>query len=83
MNIPMHTSNVIKSSNFLICISFNFRTIHFLIIHSNIYEKIDSNLLINNQIQSHDIMKARSNNQLSILRLNVDPKQNIVFFTMI
>ena len=68
MNIPTHTSNVTKYLNFLISISFKFRTIFFnYYIHSNIDEAIESSLLINNQIHSHNI---RTNNYMSILRVN-------------
>ena len=39
----------------------------FQVLHSNINEKIESSLLINNQIHSHN---TRTNNQMSILRVN-------------
>ena len=39
----------------------------FQLFHSNIDEEIESNLLINNQIHSHN---TRTNNQMSILRVN-------------
>ena len=39
----------------------------FHLLHSNIDEEIDSSLLINNKIHSHNI---RTNNHMSILRLN-------------
>ena len=39
----------------------------FQVLHSNIDEKIESSLLINNQIHSHN---TRTNNQMSILRVN-------------
>ena len=67
MNIPMHTSNVTKYSNFLISISFKFRTIFLKWLHSNIDEEIESSLLTNNHVHSHN---TRTNNQMSILRLN-------------
>ena len=39
----------------------------FQVLHSNIDEEIKSNLLINNQIHSHN---TRTNNKMSILRVN-------------
>ena len=68
MNIPTHTSNVTKYSNFLISRSFKFRTIFFKYYTPiNIDEEMESSYLINNQIHSHN---ARTNNQVSILRVN-------------
>ena len=68
MNIATHTSNVTKYSNFLISISFKFRTIFFnYYTSSNIDEEIKSSLLINNQILGYN-MSAK--NQMSILRVN-------------
>ena len=76
MNIPTHTSNVTKYSNFLISISFKFRTIFFQLLHSNIDEEIESSLLINNQIDSHN---TRPKNQMSILRVNRSKTKHCVF----
>ena len=39
----------------------------FQVLHSNIDDEIESSLLINNQIHSHN---TRTNNQMSILRVN-------------
>ena len=39
----------------------------FQVLHSDIDEEIESSLLINNQIHSHN---TRTNNQMSILRVN-------------
>ena len=41
---------------------------NFQLLHSNINEEIESSLLINNQIHSHN---TRTNNQMSILRVNI------------
>ena len=49
------------------------------LLHSIIDEEIQSSLLINNQIRSHN---TRTNNQMSILD-RIDLKQNIVSFTMV
>ena len=51
----------------------------FQLLHSNIDEEIELSLLINNQIHSQN---TRTNNQMSILRLNRS-KRNIVYFTMV
>ena len=69
LNIQTHTSNVIKSLNSycLISIRVKFRTTFFQLLHSNIDEEIESSLLVNNQIHSHN---TRINNQMSILRVN-------------
>ena len=66
MNITTPTSNVTKSKNFLISISIKFRTTFFNY-YSNIDEEIESSLLVNDQIHSHN---TRSNNHMSILRVN-------------
>ena len=66
MNIQTHTSNVTKYSNFLIS-KLQVSNYVFQVLHSNIDEEIKSSLLINNQIHSHN---TRTNNQMSILRLN-------------
>ena len=68
MNIPTHTSNVTKYSNFLISISFKFRTIFFNY-YTPILMKKQSRvyLLI---IKFIAIIQLRTNNQMSILRVN-------------
>ena len=66
MNIPMHTSNVTRYSNFPISMSFEFQTIFFKY-YTPILMKKQSSLLINNQIHSHN---TRTNNQMSILYVN-------------
>ena len=53
----------------------------FQVLHYNIDEEIESSLLVNNQIHSHN---TRTNNQMSILRVNIIPSQwydNMEFFT--
>ena len=68
MNIPTHTSNVTKYSDFLISIyKLQVSNYIFQLLHSNIDEEIESSLCINNQIPSHN---TRTNNQMSILRVN-------------
>ena len=66
MHIPTHTPNVIKYSNFLISISFNFRTIFFNYLTPILIKK-QSRVYLFNQIHSHN---TRTNNQMSILRVN-------------
>ena len=61
MNILTHTSNVTKSLN-LQALNNAFKLLHF-----NVGEEIESRLLVNNQIHGHN---TRSNNQMSILRVN-------------
>ena len=72
MNIPTHTSNVIKSLNFLISISFKFRTIFFnyytpilMKKQSRVYLLIIEFIAI---IKSHQPTKEL--NQPSIIRVN-------------
>ena len=68
MNMPTNPSNVKKSSNFPISITFKFRTIYsFQLLHFNIDETIEPNLLVNTEIHSHD---TRSNKQITILCVN-------------
>ena len=74
MNIPTHTSNVTRYSNFLISVSFKFRIVFFK--YNTPILKLKQS--INNQIHSHS---TRTNNQMSILRVNRS-KQNIVSFTI-
>ena len=66
MNVPKHTSNVTIYSNFQI-IKLQVSNYIFQVLNSNIDEEIESSLLINNQIHSHN---TRTNNQVSILRVN-------------
>ena len=66
MNIPTHTSNVIRSSNLLISTICKIR-IDFQLLYLCIDEEIESYLPINHQIHNHD---TRSNNQMRILRVN-------------
>ena len=66
MNIPTHTSNVTKSINFLISISYQVSNNIFQLLHCNIVDEIELSLLANNQIHGRN---ARSNIQRSILRL--------------
>ena len=47
----------------------------FQVLHSNIDEEMESSLLINNQIHSHN---TRTNNQMSILRMNISKKKHCV-----
>ena len=67
MNIPTHTSNVTRYSNFLISIMLQVSNYIFQVLHSNIDKEIESSLLFNNQIHSHN---TRTSNQMSILLLN-------------
>ena len=48
----------------------------FQVLHSNIDEDIESNLLVNNQIHNHN---TRTNNQMSILRVNRSKTKYCVF----
>ena len=68
MNIPTHTSNVTRYSNFLISISFKFRNI-FLKYYTPILMKKQSRvyLLIVRFIAT---IQLRTNNQMNILRMN-------------
>ena len=68
MNIQTHTSNVIKSVNFSIRISFKFRTTFFNYYTPILLEKQSRVYLhVDNQIHSRN---TRSNNHMSILRVN-------------
>ena len=56
------------------------QTIFFKVLHSNIDEEMESSLLINNKIHSRI---TRTNNQMSILRVNRSKTKHIVCFTMV
>ena len=83
------SSNVPKYSNFLISISYKLQVLTYIfqLLLSNIDKELESSLLINNQIHRHSTI--RTNNQMSILRVNRSktkycPSQwydNMEFFT--
>ena len=58
MNIPTHTSDVIKFLNFLQVSNYIFQ-----LLHSNTDEEIESSLFVINQIYSHN---TRSNNHMQV-----------------
>ena len=65
-----HTNTYLKCNEILkLSDQYNLQVSNYIFqsLHSNIDEEIESSLLVNNQIHSHN---TRSNNRMSILRMN-------------